>query len=186
MPSSPRCAPASTNISIRRCRSRCKKSLERRSMERSRRREGAKGGGKSLGFMSAKGGCGATTLICHVAAELGRLNQKVLLADLDLDAGMVGVHHQDQVGVLDSGRGQQPAPPGHSLLEGAGLQRHSRRGDRLLSAGAGFQAAAQGRADPAGAVLRAPALRLDAGGSGPQPDAAWAWRRSKKSTKPAW
>jgi pilus assembly protein CpaE len=66
-----------------------KKSLERRSMERSRRREGAKGSGKSLGFMSAKGGCGATTLICHVAAELGRMNQRILLADLDLDAGMV-------------------------------------------------------------------------------------------------
>ena len=40
--------------------------------------------------MSAKGGCGATTIVCHVAAELGRQNQKVLLADLDLDAGMVG------------------------------------------------------------------------------------------------
>src|SRR6185437_971958 len=39
---------------------------------------------------SAKGGCGATTIVCHVAAELGRQNQKVLLADLDLDAGMVG------------------------------------------------------------------------------------------------
>jgi pilus assembly protein CpaE len=39
--------------------------------------------------MSAKGGCGATTLVTHVAAELGRQNQKVLLADLDLDAGMV-------------------------------------------------------------------------------------------------
>src|SRR5258708_3921020 len=66
-----------------------KRSLERRSMERSRRREGAKGGGKSLAFISAKGGCGATTLVCHVAAELGRLNHKVLLTDLDLDAGMV-------------------------------------------------------------------------------------------------
>ena len=66
-----------------------RKALERRSMERSRRREGAKGGGKSLGFMSANGDCGATTLICHVAAEVGRINQRVLLADLDLDAGMV-------------------------------------------------------------------------------------------------
>src|SRR4029077_12347761 len=67
-----------------------RRSLERRSLERSRRREGVKGGGKSLGFMSAKGGCGSTTLVCHVAAELGRLNQRVLLTDLDLDAGMVG------------------------------------------------------------------------------------------------
>src|SRR5579872_5806379 len=68
-----------------------KKALEKRSAERSRRRlNGAKAGGKAFGFMSAKGGCGATTLICHVAAELGRQNQKVLLTDLDLDAGMVG------------------------------------------------------------------------------------------------
>ena len=46
-------------------------------------------GGKSFGFFSAKGGCGATTLACHVAVELGRQGQRVLLADLDLDAGMV-------------------------------------------------------------------------------------------------
>jgi pilus assembly protein CpaE len=67
-----------------------RKALEKRSAERSRRREaGGAGAGKSFAFFSAKGGCGATTLVCHVAAELGRLNQKVLLADLDLDAGMV-------------------------------------------------------------------------------------------------
>ncbi len=66
-----------------------RRALERRAAERSRRGQGAKAGGKTLGFFSAKGGCGATTIICHVAAELGRLNQKVLLADLDLDAGMV-------------------------------------------------------------------------------------------------
>ena len=68
-----------------------RKSLEKRSIDRSRRRDGAtKGAGKSYGFLSAKGGCGATTLVCHVAAELGRQNQKVLLMDLDLDAGLVG------------------------------------------------------------------------------------------------
>jgi pilus assembly protein CpaE len=68
-----------------------RKALERRSADRSRRRDGGtKGGGKSLGFVSAKGGCGATTIVCHVAAELGKQNQKVLLADLDLDAGMIG------------------------------------------------------------------------------------------------
>lgn len=66
-----------------------KKALEKRAMERGRRREGAKGNGKAFGFFSAKGGCGATTIACHVAAELGRLQQKVLLADFDLDAGMV-------------------------------------------------------------------------------------------------
>src|SRR5579871_5271817 len=67
-----------------------RKSLEKRSLERSRRPGTTKGAGKSYGFMSAKGGCGATTLVTHVAAELGRHNQKVLLMDLDLDAGMIG------------------------------------------------------------------------------------------------
>jgi pilus assembly protein CpaE len=67
-----------------------RKALEKRSAERSRRREGGgKAGGKSFAFFSAKGGCGATTVVCHVAAELGRQNQKVLLADLDLEAGLV-------------------------------------------------------------------------------------------------
>ena len=68
-----------------------RRALEKRSAERSRRRDGsAKGGGKAVAFVSAKGGCGATTLVTHVAAELGRQNLKVLLTDLDLDAGMVG------------------------------------------------------------------------------------------------
>lgn len=67
-----------------------RKALERRSAERSRNRNGAKGAGKAFAFFSAKGGCGATTIVCHVAAELGRQNQRVLLADFDLDAGMVG------------------------------------------------------------------------------------------------
>jgi pilus assembly protein CpaE len=68
-----------------------KKVLEKRSADRSRRREsGSKVGGKGFAFFSAKGGCGASTLVCHVAAELGRLNQKVLLMDLDMDCGMVG------------------------------------------------------------------------------------------------
>jgi len=67
-----------------------RKALEKRSAERGRKRDGGtKGAGKALGFLSAKGGCGATTLVCHVAQELGRLNQKVLLTDLDIDAGMV-------------------------------------------------------------------------------------------------
>lgn len=67
-----------------------RKALERRSAERGRKRDGGiKAGGKAYGLFSAKGGCGATTIACHIAAEFGRQNQKVLLADLDLDAGMV-------------------------------------------------------------------------------------------------
>ena len=47
--------------------------------------------GKIIGFLSAKGGCGATTLACHVAWELQNLTRKrVLLADLDLTSGLVG------------------------------------------------------------------------------------------------
>ena len=47
--------------------------------------------GKIIGFLSAKGGCGATTLSCHVATELQKLTRKnVLLADLDLTCGLVG------------------------------------------------------------------------------------------------
>lgn len=47
--------------------------------------------GKIVGVLSAKGGCGATTLACHIAADLKRqTNQSVLLLDLDLTSGMVG------------------------------------------------------------------------------------------------
>jgi pilus assembly protein CpaE len=47
--------------------------------------------GKLVGFLSAKGGCGATTIACHVACELQSLtSKKVLLADLDLTSGLVG------------------------------------------------------------------------------------------------
>jgi pilus assembly protein CpaE len=47
--------------------------------------------GKIIGFLSAKGGCGATTIACHVASELHAQTRKsVLLADLDLTSGLVG------------------------------------------------------------------------------------------------
>lgn len=47
--------------------------------------------GKTVGFLSAKGGSGATTVACHVAGELGRqTGEEVLLADYDLDAGIIG------------------------------------------------------------------------------------------------
>ncbi len=62
-------------------------------LDQSRRQSGlsARAGGKMLGFLSVKGGCGATTLACHVAADLALVrNDKVLLADLDSQAGLVG------------------------------------------------------------------------------------------------
>jgi pilus assembly protein CpaE len=49
--------------------------------------------GKIFGFLSAKGGCGATTLACHVSvaiAERARQHEKqTVLIDLDLNTGMV-------------------------------------------------------------------------------------------------
>jgi len=61
--------------------------------------------GKVVGFLSAKGGCGATTLACHIAAGLRLLTgQSVLLADLDLSSGMVGflMKIASQYSVLDA------------------------------------------------------------------------------------
>jgi pilus assembly protein CpaE len=63
--------------------------LERRSEERERVREGSRKG-KVIGFLSAKGGCGATTLACHTAIEIQKLNKfDILLADMDFESGMV-------------------------------------------------------------------------------------------------
>jgi pilus assembly protein CpaE len=46
--------------------------------------------GKVVGFVSAKGGCGATTVACHVASEFQRVTQhEILLADFDLESGII-------------------------------------------------------------------------------------------------
>ena len=45
--------------------------------------------GRVIGFLSAKGGCGATTVVCHLAAELRRQTGKpVLAADFDIEDGL--------------------------------------------------------------------------------------------------
>jgi pilus assembly protein CpaE len=47
--------------------------------------------GALVGFVSAKGGCGATTLACHTASHLRIVTKKeILLADLDLASGITG------------------------------------------------------------------------------------------------
>jgi pilus assembly protein CpaE len=47
--------------------------------------------GSVIGFVSAKGGCGATTLACHSSSHLRRMTRKeVLLADLDMASGITG------------------------------------------------------------------------------------------------
>lgn len=68
-----------------------KAALERLAQRREQSQGSQRKGGKTLGFLSVKGGCGATTLACQVAAELARqVNTKILLADLDFQTGLIG------------------------------------------------------------------------------------------------
>jgi pilus assembly protein CpaE len=68
-----------------------RRALERFTAERAAMRAGTRPRGKVLGFLSAKGGCGATTLACHIGLELQRqTNMEVLVADFDLENGLIG------------------------------------------------------------------------------------------------
>jgi Flp pilus assembly CpaE family ATPase len=61
--------------------------------------------GRVIGFLSAKGGCGATTVAVHTAASLARESgQPTGLADFDLACGMVKflVNGHSQYSVLDA------------------------------------------------------------------------------------
>jgi|YNPMSStandDraft_1061717.scaffolds.fasta_scaffold01220_2 pilus assembly protein CpaE len=83
------------------------KALIRLVSERARQTQPAREPGKVLGFVSAKGGCGASTVACHVGVELQRLTGKeVLLADLDLDGGVLSflMKARGQYSVLDAVR----------------------------------------------------------------------------------
>ncbi len=65
--------------------------LERVGNERKAAKHAIHKGGHTVAFVSAKGGCGATTIACHTAVELPQESKgKVLLADLDFDAGLIG------------------------------------------------------------------------------------------------
>jgi signal transduction histidine kinase/Flp pilus assembly CpaE family ATPase len=58
-----------------------------------------------IGFLGAKGGCGVTTIACHVGAEIGRqTGGKTLVADFDLVTGMIGflMKATSQYSVLDA------------------------------------------------------------------------------------
>ena len=89
--SSKRCAPAPTSISILRWPIRSGKRL-RRSPElvpKARPAQPARWV-KSFGFLSARGGCGATTFVIHLATDLARLmKQPMLVADFDFEAGLL-------------------------------------------------------------------------------------------------
>jgi pilus assembly protein CpaE len=58
-----------------------------------------------IGFVSAQGGCGATSIACHVASAFERATQNdVLLADFDMECGLAGFLMQasTQHSVLDA------------------------------------------------------------------------------------
>jgi pilus assembly protein CpaE len=64
--------------------------LDRISTNRPAIRPPKRTGGKILGFLSSKGGCGATTLVSHVARDLPQqTSSKALLVDFDFDAGLL-------------------------------------------------------------------------------------------------
>jgi len=65
--------------------------LQRLGSERVSQRNPQQVNGKVLAFLSVKGGCGSTTLACHLGVELHRATMEAtLLADFDLDAGIIG------------------------------------------------------------------------------------------------
>jgi pilus assembly protein CpaE len=68
-----------------------KDALERVAKDKEAAPDARRHNGKVFAFVSAKGGCGATTIACHVALDLAsRRCGKVLLADLDLESGLIG------------------------------------------------------------------------------------------------
>jgi pilus assembly protein CpaE len=68
-----------------------KSAMERISRERTERNGAGRTAGKTVAFLSAKGGCGATTVACHVAVNIQKQTGKqVLLADFDLANGSIG------------------------------------------------------------------------------------------------
>ena len=73
-----------------------REALERLSATRSRGGSSPSNAlGKIFGFLSARGGCGATTFAVHVATDLARqlgarqIKEPILLADFDFDAGLL-------------------------------------------------------------------------------------------------
>ena len=113
-------------------------------------------------------------------------NQKVLLADLDLDAGMVGfiTKTKSVYSILDAVNNLHRL----DIHYWKALVSNGIPGVEIVSSPMALASKqpAEGRADPARAGLRPAALRLDAGGPGPQPEPDRAWRRWKRSTRPAW
>jgi pilus assembly protein CpaE len=83
--------------------------LERKIDEHTKSQFLTNSGRKTIAFLSAKGGCGGTTVACHTAVQLGKRMQQtgthhVLLADMDLTGGNVGflMRSKTPLSVLDA------------------------------------------------------------------------------------
>ena len=132
--------------------------LERRSQERNKTRERLKQKGKVVGFPVGQGWLPGQppSRAIRPAAELGRQGKRVLLADLDLDAGMIQfLMKKSKVAVLDTRRAEQSAPAGRELLERPGLQWTARARNHRRAPGAGLQTTAQSGAGAEHAHFRA-------------------------------
>ena len=68
-----------------------RQAFEKLAASRARASAATGGGmGRAIGFLSAKGGCGATTFAAHTAVDLAKqTRQPVLLGDFDFEAGLL-------------------------------------------------------------------------------------------------
>ncbi len=79
--------------------------VERIAYERAALESGTRPRGKVFGVIGAKGGCGASTVACHLAVALQQQTQlEVLIIDYDLDAGMIGflMQSRSRYSVMDA------------------------------------------------------------------------------------
>jgi len=114
------------------------KALRRVSAERAQESGERKTGG-AVAFLSAKGGCGATTIACHVSVEVQRqCGGHVLLADFDLDSGIVGfiMKSRSQYTLVDALSNVERLDPSYWKA----LISNGRPGMEILSAPAGMAA----------------------------------------------
>jgi pilus assembly protein CpaE len=129
------------------------KALERVAAGRTAQTGGAVAGGKVVALLSAKGGCGATTIACHLAQELHRhTNGSILLADLDLSAGMIGflMKSKSTYSVIDAVRNVHRLDPSYwKALVSNGFP-----GIEVISAPAGVTAPAGEKPEDLRKVLR--------------------------------
>ena len=83
--------------------------------------------GKIFGFLSARGGCGATTFAAHVATDIARQleaaqkKQPTLLADFDFDAGLLRFLMKSKTKYSVRDASAESAPDGYEPLERPGI-----------------------------------------------------------------